>query len=382
MADKLLRNVDVSEELGGKLDSHETTFGESEAFPPTDGLAFEHMLAIKGYENLCREAGDELTSLSLEEKKNLLSRIKARCQDLEEKNSRALEKLCFNIVNRMFAIPNGAITFKCHLVREVSSHERNMRAKSEDSPDLEYDSIQEIKSLKSEVDKRKILNALTIGAGLEYSKLPKQFIGDVYEIDQELPKLYKDFAILNGLILCEDKLHEIDERHKFQAGMVEVKLCGPGKRTLIEAFGTTFPVMLCESIRGFMELFSSHGLPEKKSSAEYVMKKADFVEAEMWCMILGPEMWNIFSDSFGDMDVKYLPLLFTKLSELPGEEFCEMMAEVFGKTRRGKEMMMELVDEVIDEIDYEDFEDSLGMKNTKKNMISDEYLTPEDLDLI
>ena len=32
--------------------------------------------------------------------------------------------------------------------------------------------------------------------------------------------------------------------------------------------------------------------------------------------------------------------------------------------------------------DYEEFEDSLGMKNTNKNMIADEYLTPEDLDLI
>ena len=45
-------------------------------------------------------------------------------------------------------------------------------------------------------------------------------------------------------------------------------------------------------------------------------------------------------------------------------------------------MMMSIVGEVVNEIDYDDFEDALGMKNTDKNMISDEYLTPEDLDLI
>jgi hypothetical protein len=164
--------------------------------------------------------------------------------------------------------------------------------------------------------------------------------------------------------------------------MVEVQIAGVGKRTLIEVFGTVFPVMLCESIRGFMELFSSHGLPEKKASAEYVMKKADCVEAEMWDMILGPEMWNIFSSTLGDMDIKYLPLLFTKLCEVEGDEFCEFLEEVFGKTKRGQEIMQEFVSEVADEIDYEEFEDSLGMKNTDKNMIADEYLTPEDLDLI
>jgi hypothetical protein len=58
------------------------------------------------------------------------------------------------------------------------------------------------------------------------------------------------------------------------------------------------------------------------------------------------------------------------------------MQEVFGKTKNGKEIMEEFVSDVMDEIDYEEFEDSLGMKNTSKNMIADEYLTPEDLDLI
>ena len=161
--------------------------------------------------------------------------------------------------------------------------------------------------------------------------------------------------------------------------MVTVKIGGPGKRTLIESFGTVFPVLLCESIKGFMELFSSHGLPDKKESAEYVMKKADNVESEYWNTLLGPEMWNLFSNTLGDMDMKYLPLLFTKVSELNGNDFCEFIEEIFGRTKKGKEMMMSIVDEVVNEIDYDDFEDALGMD---KNMISDEYLTPEDLDLI
>jgi hypothetical protein len=75
-------------------------------------------------------------------------------------------------------------------------------------------------------------------------------------------------------------------------------------------------------------------------------------------------------------------LLFTRLSELNADDFTEIMQEVLGKTRIGRDMMKEFVENVVDEIDYEDFEDSLGMKNLQKNMISDEYLTPEELDLI
>jgi hypothetical protein len=58
------------------------------------------------------------------------------------------------------------------------------------------------------------------------------------------------------------------------------------------------------------------------------------------------------------------------------------MQEVLGRTKNGKSIMEDFVANVMDEIDYEDFEDALSMKNMDKNMISDEYLTPEDLDLI
>ena len=273
MADKLFNHNDVNEELASKLDNHETFFGDNPIFPPTEGLSFEHMLAMRGYDAARDSADEDILELPLNEKKILLQNITVKCQELEEKNSRALEKLCFNIVNKMFAIPNGAITFKCHLTKEVSSHERNLRAKPEDSPGMEYDSVSEMKSLRNEVNKRQIINALTMGAALQYSNLPKRFIGDVYEIDSELPKLYKQYSLLNSLILYEDTAHKIDEHNKYQAGMVNVRISGPGKRPLIESYGTVFPVMLCESIRGFMELFSTHGLPEKKELAEYIMKK-------------------------------------------------------------------------------------------------------------
>ena len=48
MADRLFKANEVNEELAKKLDNHETFFGDNSAFPPTEGLSFEHMLAMRG----------------------------------------------------------------------------------------------------------------------------------------------------------------------------------------------------------------------------------------------------------------------------------------------------------------------------------------------
>lgn len=383
MADKLLEANDVSEKLVNCIEN-QGPFKDNEAIPTMDGISFVHKMAIKSYDLAKKGVSDEFLALTVEEKKNLLSKITTRCQEIESANRKVLEKLCFNVVNKMFAIPNGVITFKCHLVNDVSSKERDLRAKPEDTPGMQYDSISEMKSLRKEVYKRRILNAIIMGMSLYYSKLPKQFIGEVYEIDPELPKLYNDFISLNLLTLYEqDSLPNITEQNKMQSGLVEVRVAGVGKRTLIESYGTIFPVLLSESIRGFLELFASHGLPENKEAAEYIMKKTDNVESDVYNMIVGPGIWaDVFLPLFDEVSIKYLPLWFTKISELDGGEFCEIMQEVFGNTRSGTDIMQDLMRNVVDEIDYEDFEDSLAMKNMNKNMISDEYLTPEELDLI
>lgn len=381
MANKLFETNDVSGSLIDCLENN-SPFKDNEAFPQLDGISFVHKMAIRGYDLAKKNVADDVLGLSVEEKKNLLSKIVTKCQELEDKNKKSLEKLCFNIINKMFAIPNGVITFKCHLVNDLSGKDRNLRTKPEDSPEMKYDSISEMKSLKKEVYKRQVINTIIMGISLEYSKLPKQFIGDVYEINPELPKLYKDFTALNSLILYEDDLPEITEQNKHQSGLVEVRIAGVGKRTLIESYGKIFPVMLSESIRGFMELFASHGLPEKKESADYVMKKADNVENDVYNMIIAQGVWNdVFSPLINDMGMKYLPLWFTRICELPGNEFCETMAEVFAGTSLGKSFIENTISEIIDEVDYDEFEDSLAMKNMNKNMISDSYLTPEDLDM-
>lgn len=378
IAKRLFEMNDIPQHLLNDVDNHRTSLGDNPSFPITDNVTYEHLTAMKRYEEL---RGEFDTEMSVDEKQNTLSRLISTIQEAEKGNEQTLEKLCFNIINKLFAIPAGTLTFKCHLSPNLEEFDREVRAKSEDSPEMKFENTRQIKQLRSEVFKRRIINALIMGASIRYSNLPKEFVGDVYEINPELPKYYKEFNKLNNILLFEKELPEITEENKsqLQGGFVRVKLGSPGERTTIESYGDIFPVLLAESIRGFMELFASHGLPQEKSAAEFVMKKADFAAAEPWDMRLGPVMWNTIVNNVGDLETKYLPAFFMKLTELDGDNFARVMSEILSETKEGETILHSIADEAKEEIDYEDFEDSLSQKNLDKNMMTDEYIRADEL---
>lgn len=379
VADKIFQLNDIPEHLLDDVNNHKTSLGDNPSFPPSDDVTYEHAVAMKRYEELRKEynGGPDET---VEAKEKALSAIVSDIEKIEKGNEHILEKLCFNIVNKLFSIPAGVLTFKCHITPNLSEYDRLVRAKSEESPEMKFSSIAQMKELREEIFKRRILNALIMGASITYSNVPKEFIGDLYEIDTQLPALYKQFNLLNNLLLFEKKMPEITEENKCQAGLVKVNLGNDTDRTVIEAYGKNFPILLAESIRGFMELFAAHGLPKEKDECEFVIKKADFLAAEPWDMRLGPIMWKTLIKSIGNIETRYLPLVFMKISELKGNDFAYIMSEILAGTEEGENILKSIVNEAEDEMDYDDFSDTLVQKNMDKNMIADEYIREDELD--
>lgn len=373
---KILSSIELPEHLLADVDAHKTSLGDNSALPPLDGITYEHLAAKKRYEELKNKFAQDL---SVDEKMKMLSEITSEIQKREAGNEATLEKLCFNIVNGLFSIPAGIVTFRCHLMPNLSSKSRVVRAKSEDDPNMEFDSVAEMQEAREEVAKRRMINALVMGASLRYCKIPKCYIGDIYEIDPQLPKLYTDFDLLNNLLVFEMPLPEITDDEKLQGGFSEVTLGNQGERSTVETYATTFPILLSESVRGFMELFASHGLPEDKRLASFVVKKADFAAAEPWDMRIGPTMWKTITDTIGKLDTRCLPLLFTKIASLEPRKFNGVMSEILAGTRTGKDLLRSIADDVSSELEYDDFEDQLRQKDMQKNMITDGYISPDEL---
>ena len=162
-------------------------------------------------------------------------------------------------------------------------------------------------------------------------------------------------------------------------GTVEVSLGDPDNKVKIDAQGEIFPVLLSETIRGFMELFISHGLPIEKDKAIAVLGKSDYLKAEPWDMRVGPYLWILMSNTFNDIDSNEIPYLLKKISSLEPRKFNFLMKEVFAQTKKGKHLMASLSQKSKRDAEYDKFLDRMDKKREDKGIITDDFIHPDEL---
>jgi hypothetical protein len=135
----------------------------------------------------------------------------------------------------------------------------------------------------------------------------------------------------------------------------------------IKAEGALFPILVHELYKGVMEYVSAHGLPSDPSTAEDVIGMEDTLPAEVWDLRLGPVIWEKFRDSypqelFDSQDRKRLQNYFYyRFVSLPAEEFLSLAKEILSGSDRGKDLVKKMVDEIIQELKNEDYEEATGI---------------------
>jgi hypothetical protein len=161
-------------------------------------------------------------------------------------------------------------------------------------------------------------------------------------------------------------------------GTVEVMLNAAPKLIKVEAYGTIFPIMLQNTIKGLLEVAILKGLPDDKDKAYYVMKKSDFKMAEIWDSRLGTALWEQISPLLEDVDENVgLNFHFMEMSMLDTPKFNEFMQEIFAHTNRGKRYFDELVENILKKKDEDDFNDYIE-QNNRLYPIEDGYFAEED----
>jgi hypothetical protein len=114
-----------------------------------------------------------------------------------------------------------------------------------------------------------------------------------------------------------------------------------------------------------MEIAGTYGLPQDKRRQEAVLKSEDTIAGEIWDMRLGPVIWEKFRESYPEElfedDKKNLQQYFmVKFAELTPTEFFKMAKEIMSGSDRGKKMVANMVKEIKDELQQQDFEDAIG----------------------
>lgn len=360
---------------------HRTSLGNNPAVPDIYDTPYllkackaEFEKAKEKLENIGKI--DNVSSTTIDK---VLGELITKCIKIEQPHRNELEQLCYNYAIDLLSVPDESVGMALSLCDSVDTGRDSIILDPEDE-DIEFNDVGSALMIKREVYKRRFLDVMCYGAALSIAK--RAIIDceeDLKKINEELPSLYNDILALNKYALFEKEDLGMTEENKMQLGVVEITLGNDETMTKIESQGVIFPILVCETMRGFFELFISHGLPKEIDMAKAVLRKADFLKAEPWDMRLGPFIWRKISKSFNDIDFADIPYLFKRISSLEISKFNFLMKEVLAGTIKGRRIMSSICAKAKDDEEYDKFVDKMDKIRADRGVISDEYIHENEL---
>ena len=351
-----------------KVKDHNTSLGHNPSFPVSGESGYDYALLKKRYLEVLHEAeqfdihpGDEKKAM------NMLSKTIHHCRVIESQYRPQLEKICFNEAMRLFGVPQGVIEMQCKLVDEIEpTHEPRIKP---DANKFDYKSREQEEMLYSEIAKRRIICAIIQGGSYLLSDPGYLTITELRKLNPDLPYLYGKIRVLNDFLLFTHEEH-IDDHNPMQGACVDVALGKNGQKTIINVQALLFPLLLQETVRGLLELMTSHGLPENAKEAMHVIRSSEFLLAEPWDLRLGV---GIFQALYSKIDNKHVfPFVIDALTSLDGYEFASTMKEILGNTEEGERRMDELMADAEEMAKEEDFVAKVEPKDVDKSVITDD----------
>ena len=350
--------------------SNDTSLGEHPAFPPED----EEKFIIKVLSSKYLDATEGLPVNDIQQIQHELSALLSQCVKMESGCKEALEQLAVKVASDIFSIPQDIINIEANIVASIDTSTHRMLPEKTDN--FEFDSLEDMRGLSDGVYKRRMVDALVAGAANYYATKMENYLQDLFNINPELPSLYKKINQYNSALLYLLDLNSDDAKTTIEGGKVDVYVGNGQSQIKIVAEGIVFPALLEETIKGVLELAVLHGLPTDRKKAAYIMKKADFGAAEMWDLRLGLPLWeriiNICED---DVEPNFLLM---ELSSLEYDEFNEVLGEVFAHTKKGKTILKEITANIIKKQGEDDFHQYIDMRNSEFQLDDDEF-KPEEL---
>lgn len=368
-------SLELPKHIINAINKNETSIGDSPALPPEDESKFLLKLINKEYADLTD--GVE----NVETIKDELPMLITMCRKNESNNIPALESLCIEVINRIMPIPQDTIDIQANIVNNIDV--KQQRLVPEETIDFSFDSICDMKNLTDEIYKRRMLNALISGASVVISEDVEIYLSSLYKINPDLPSLYNKIMKYNDILLYSEK-DTLNQNENTEGGNVDVYIQSQENMVTIEAEGIMFPILFCEVIKGLLELAISHGLPEEREKAEYILKKSDFKLAENWDIRIGIPLWKRITAMFEKINVNIYDVgvnfFFMQLALKHCYEFNEFLQEVFLGTKNGERLLSDMITEIINSKEQDEFNDYMKSKNDATYQINDnDYFLPDEL---
>jgi hypothetical protein len=378
----------MSPDIEGKLKSQDHPLGGHQAFPDIDkdGIPdnFEELIASQRFQDVVQKVKDATgvenidpqTFMSLQP---MLMQAARRIMEIESQNRETLENLAVELVVDEMGIPEGDLQFDAKLEKpDTSGMQMKPQKKKKKEPEfpnfeMEDEAAKRLQKLDLEKQKRRFINSLIQGSAKKAHYMYHLVNERLNEINPDLVGLYSIVMSVNDLLYWVMP----DMEGMIGGGGAESAMAGKEELDLetdpptIKATGLMFPILVHELYKGVMEYVSAHGLPSDPEMADEVIGMEDTLPAEVWDLRLGPVIWEkfleVYPDNFFDIDEqkRIKNYFYYKFVSLEAEQFLTLAKEILSGSQKGKDQVKKMIDEIVNQLKQEDYEDASGETPTQ-----------------
>ena len=379
------RRERMSPDIEQKLRSQEHPLGGHQAFPDVDkdGIPdnFEELIASQRFQDVVQKVKDatgveNIDPQTLMSLQPMLMQAANRVLEIEAQNKQALEDLAVKLVVDEMGIPEGDLQFDAKLEKpDTSGMQKKPQEKKKKKKELEFpnfemedEAAKRLQKLDLEKQKRRFINSLIQGSAKKAHYMYHLIREKLDEINPDLVGLYSIVMAVNDLLYWVMP----DMEGMIGGGGAEQAMAGKEELDLetdpptIRAKGLMFPILVHEIYKGVMEYVSAHGLPSDPDMAEEVIGMEDTLPAEVWDLRLGPVIWEKFIEAYPDnfFDIEEQKRIknyfYYKFVKLEAEEFIDLAKEVLSGSEKGKQQVKQMIDDIVNQLKKEDYEDISG----------------------
>ena len=233
-----------------------------------------------------------------------------------------LDVLAKEIVYKMFPIIEQAgIEIDAKLVSNPNEMKITKQGKEEEASADDLDAVAD----KSGVDKRRIINSITQGAGIRGTKAYYMFDEVLNTLDPELIQKYDQlvgdaYGIYDDDAAIAMMMAMLAQGQGNQGGESEVEWNDEDDTMTIKARALTFPILLQEIVKGLYEFVSLQGFSDDAEKNKQIVQKVDKVTNEPEDIRYGKFIYDALRDLAIDLDVEN-EMFFKEVYQLPEAEF-------------------------------------------------------------
>ncbi len=378
--------------IQSKLEKGETPLSDNPALPRKDDdefdNSFEQLIASKRFrdvvEKVKRYTGvQEVTQNQLMNLQGMMMQAVQQVKQIESNNEGYLEQLAVELIKKELSLPDDAFQYDVELTSMPGQIDMSGMKKDSEEPEDEdviekfgvsedeaEDDLENFMAAFEKFDlekaKRRFINSLIQGASKKGHYMFHLVKDELENINPKLLNLYGVLMSVNDLlywILPDQMVMMAAESGQGMEGKEEVdETTDP---PTIKAKGLFFPILVHELLKGVYEVLGTQGLPDDPKAAEMVMASQDTLPYEIWDLRLGPVIWEKFMASYPeklyDDDLREIQnYLFSRFSSLTTDEFFDVAKMIMSGSDDGKKIVAKMVDEIIEELKSQDYEDAIS----------------------